>query len=144
MKHLLLALCLLSGSVAMAQVNGIDDKVITAAHSKNDTSKVFMFVEQMPQCNVVMDAWLTKNLHYPAAAVKDGIEGKVIVRMLINEDGSVGDCTVVRGIGHGCDEEAVRVLKMMPPWKPGKQGGKAVKVYMTQPVSFRLAQTNNK
>jgi protein TonB len=60
------------------------------------------------------------------------------VKFVVNEDGDISDAQVLRGIGGGCDQEALRVVKSMPKWKPGKQNGRAVKVYFTLPVTFRL------
>ena len=74
----------------------------------------------------------------PAVAKDNGIEGKVYIKFVVNEDGSVSQAQVVRGIGGGCDEEALRVVKDMPKWKAGKQRGKNVKVWYTLPVYFKL------
>ena len=135
MKQLLLILCLLSAVKSFAQsrtgdVNGIDPTVVQP--------QIFQFVEQMPSPAYSLIEYLSKNIHYPDTARERGIEGRVVVKFVINEDGSVSDAKVMRGIGYGCDEEAVRVIKNMPPWKPGKQNGKAVKVYYTQPIAFKL------
>ncbi|NCX96219.1 MAG: energy transducer TonB [Chitinophagia bacterium] len=70
--------------------------------------------------------------------MKKGIQGRVIVNFVVNEDGFISDVKVLRGIGGGCDEEALRVIKAMPTWTPGEQDGKKVKTYFTQPISFRL------
>jgi protein TonB len=61
-----------------------------------------------------------------------------VVKFVVNEDGHISEVQVVRGIGGGCDEEAKRVVQAMPAWKPGKQNGKAVKVYFTLPIQFKL------
>ena len=68
-----------------------------------------------------------------------GIEGRVYVQFIVERDGSLTDIKVVKGIGAGCDEEAVKVLKNSPKWKPGKQRGKAVRQKMTQPITFKFA-----
>jgi len=67
-----------------------------------------------------------------------GVEGKVFVEFVINRDGTLVDVRVVRGIGAGCDEEAVRVVQSSPPWKPGKQRGKPVRQKYTLPIQFKL------
>jgi protein TonB len=95
-------------------------------------------VQQMPEPSVDMNDYLNKNLHYPDAARENNVEGRVVLQFVVNENGMVSDIQVVRGIGGGCDEEAVRVLKAMPPWKPGRQNGQAVKVYFILPISFAL------
>ena len=99
---------------------------------------VYAIVEQMPAPGYNIAQYLSKNLHYPALAKKNKIQGRVIVKYVVNEDGSLSDFTVLKGIGSGCDEEALRVLKNMPAWKPGKKNGKTVKVYYTQPITFKL------
>ncbi|HXS38077.1 MAG TPA: energy transducer TonB, partial [Flavipsychrobacter sp.] len=125
-------------------VHGIDPGIVdkpgtgTGVVSAPPPPQIFTYVEQMPQPSVDINAYLSKNLHYPDAARENNIEGRVILQFVVNEDGVVSDIQVERGIGGGCDEEAVRVLKAMPPWKPGKQNGKAVKVRYNLPISFKL------
>ena len=102
------------------------------------TPAIFSYVEQMPVPGFVMDEYLSKNIQYPASARDNNIDGKVIVKFVVNEDGSVSDVSLIRGIGGGCDQEAMRVVASMPKWKPGKQNGKPVKVYFTLPISFKL------
>lgn len=82
--------------------------------------------------------YLRKNLKYPPQARRMGIEGKVFVEFVVNRDGSLVDIKVIKGIGAGCDKEAIRVLKKSPKWKPGKQRGKAVRVRMSVPINFQL------
>ena len=95
-------------------------------------------VEQMPLFTGDLSAYIGSHLHYPAAAREQGIEGRVIIEFIVNEDGSVSGARVVRSIGGGCDEEALRMVAGMPAWKPGKQNGIPVKVYFTLPVKFEL------
>jgi protein TonB len=101
-------------------------------------TKPFVIVEQMPEFQGDMIGYLSKQLIYPAMARDNNIQGKVIVQFVVNEDGSVSNAKVMRGIGSGCDAEALRVVNGMPKWKPGKQNGKAVKVYYTLPIRFLL------
>jgi protein TonB len=75
---------------------------------------------------------------YPKEAIDAGIEGKVFVEFYIEKDGTVSDAKVLRGIGYGCDEEALRVVGLMPKWFPGKQRGQAVRVRYTLPINFKL------
>jgi len=103
--------------------------------------KIFTYVEQMPSFpggEKELMNFLSKNLHYPVAARENGIEGKVAIQFVVNEDGSITDVTIKRDIGGGCGEEASRVVKMMPKWNPGKQNSNAVKVQYTLPVTFKL------
>ncbi len=79
-----------------------------------------------------------KNHKYPKEARKNGIEGKVIVQFVINEDGTCSNFNVIKGIGYGCDEEAVRAFKKMPKWNPGLVKGKPVKVLMQMGYLYKL------
>ena len=103
--------------------------------------KIFTYVEKMPSFpggEKELVTYLSKNLHYPVAARENGIEGKVAIQFVVNEDGSITDVTVKRDIGGGCGDEAARVVRNMPKWNPGKQNGNAVKVQYTLPVTFKL------
>ena len=92
----------------------------------------------MPEFSSDINQYLSRHLSYPQRAREAGIEGKVIIRFVVNEDGSVSNTVVMRGIEGGCNEEALRVVNGMPRWKPGKQGGQPVKVYYTLPIRFTL------
>jgi len=96
------------------------------------------YVEQMPEPSVNVNEFLQKNLRYPELAKENDIQGRVSVRFVVDEQGDISDVSVIKGIGGGCDEEAKRVVMKMPRWKAGRQNGKAVKVYYTLPISFRL------
>jgi protein TonB len=100
-------------------------------------SKPVRYVEQMPQFDD-LNEYLSAHLRYPVAAKENNIQGKVSVEFVVNEDGSISNARVVRGIGGGCDEEALRVINAMPKWKPGRQNGKAVKVCFVLPIVFVL------
>ncbi len=78
------------------------------------------------------------NIKYPKGAQENGIEGRVILVYLVNKDGTISDVEVLRDPGGGCGEEAMRVIKMMPKWIPGKSRGKVVQMKYTFPVSFKL------
>jgi protein TonB len=82
--------------------------------------------------------YVQRNLKYPAQAKRIGIQGKVFVQFIVAPDGSLTDVTAVKGIGGGCDEEAVRVIINSPKWSPGKQRGQAVNVRMILPITFKL------
>ncbi len=87
-----------------------------------------------------MMRFFQKNMKYPEIAVQAGIEGKASLRFVVDKDGSISRVTVVKGVPNcpECDKEAVRVVKAMPKWKPGKVGGKAVTSYYSMPVAFKL------
>ncbi len=98
-------------------------------------------VEQMPTFAGGMSElskFLSKNLKYPVQANNLGIEGKVYVQFVVGKDGKVSQVSIMKGIGYGCDEEAERVMKLMPAWTAGKQGGKPVAVRYNLPISFKL------
>lgn len=115
-------------------------KVETAPVEDND-NKVFEFVEQVPAFPGGQEAlfsYLQKNIKYPPIARENGIEGKVFLSFVVDKSGQIRDIKVKRGIGGGCDEEAVRVVRNMPQWKPGRQNGKEVNVMFTLPIKFTL------
>ena len=103
--------------------------------------ELFVHVEQNPEFAGgmgAMSSFLQKNLKYPPQASRAGIQGKVFVTFTVGSDGRIEDVGTIKGIGFGCDEEAVRVIRLMPKWNPGKQGGRPVKVKFTMPISFQL------
>ena len=99
---------------------------------------ILKVAEVMPTAGYDMAEYLTGSLHYPEIARQNKTEGKVIVKFVVDEFGRVTDPEVMRGIGGGCDEEALRVVKNMPAWKPAMDKGKPVKVYFYLPIMFRL------
>ena len=107
------------------------------------TPKAFSYVEQMPVPGYNFMGYIKKNIHYPETAIKNGTEGRVILKFIVNEDGRISDCNVLRGLDSACNEESIRLIMTMPAWNPGKQNGKAVKVYYTQTIAFKLPGKNN-
>lgn len=102
---------------------------------------IFLVVENMPEFpggEAAMYKFIGKNIEYPRMAKESGISGRVFVTFVVERDGSVTDVQILRGIGGGCDEEAIRVIKMMPKWTPGKQRGKPVRVQYRMPIKFTL------
>ncbi len=115
------------------------ETLLDVATSKEDT--VYQIVEQMPQYTggeKAMRKYVAENIKYPQEAKDKNISGRVFVGFVVEKDGSISNVKVVRGIGGGCDEEAARVIKGMPKWKPGKQDGKPVRVNYMMPVFFKL------
>ena len=103
--------------------------------------EVFLIVEQQPSFPGGVEAlqkFLQKEVQYPEIARKAGVEGRVFVTFVVGKDGKIRDVEVARGIGAGCDEEAIRAIKAMPPWIPGKQRGNAVSVRFSMPIAFKL------
>ncbi len=128
-KLLFTTLILLTASLNYAQVQHESDTVI------------FIDVEEPPTFpggDSAMVAYLKHNLHYPPAEKEKGIQGKVFVGFVIEKDGVVSNVEVKRGIGEECDAEAVRVVKEMPNWDPGKQSGIVVRTAMVLPISFKI------
>nr|WP_199078011.1 energy transducer TonB [Pedobacter sp. ASV19] len=100
-------------------------------------------LEAYPEFEGGMKGWakfLQRNLRYPSMASEQEIQGKVFVSFVVEKDGSVSDVTLVKGIGGGCDEEALRVIKKSPRWKPGQQNGRSVRVRYNMPLSFTINQ----
>lgn len=85
-----------------------------------------------------MYKFLSKTLKYPSAAQRNNVEGRVYLNFIVERDGSITDINVLKSVGFGCDEEAVRAVKLMPKWTPGKQNGRNVRVKYTIPVTFKL------
>ena len=101
----------------------------------------FTVVEEMPAFpggEADMYKFITSNIKYPEEAKELGIQGKVFVNFVVEPDGSISGVKIMRGIGGGCDEEAIRVVKAMPKWIPGKQRGVPVRVYFNLPIKFTL------
>ena len=114
---------------------------------KPDKNGVYQIVEEMPSFpsgEPAMMEYIAKNIKYPQEARDKDIEGRVFIGMVIEKDGSVSNVRVLRGIGGGCDEEAVRVISSMPKWKPGKVGGEPVPVSYMLPVNFKLQEKQSK
>lgn len=106
-----------------------------------ETDEIFTIVEEnaMPQGGMpAFYKYLVDNMRYPALARRNNIEGKVLVQFVVGKDGAISDVKVLKGIGAGCDQEAVRVMEKAPSWKPGKQRGKAVRQRCIIPLSFQI------
>ncbi|RMF57678.1 MAG: energy transducer TonB [Bacteroidetes bacterium] len=106
------------------------------AEEEEPEPEIFVIVEEMPELIGGL-ASIQSKIRYPEIAKKAGVEGRVIVQFVVDEQGRVVDPVVVRGIGAGCDEEAIRAVKQAK-FKPGKQRGKPVKVKMSLPITFKL------
>ena len=103
--------------------------------------KIFQVVEQKPEYpdgEAAMLKFIYANINYPPIARDNGVEGTVYVSFVVERDGLITDVKVVRDIGAGCGEEAVRVVKKMPRWNPGKQRGRPVRVQFNLPVKYKL------
>ena len=106
-----------------------------------EETKVFTVVEQMPMFpggDAALMSYLAKNINYPTVAAENGVQGRVVIGFVVERDGSITDVNVLRGVDPSLDREAMRVVKSMPRWTPGKQNGSAVRVKYQVPVAFRL------
>lgn len=106
-----------------------------------EETKVFTVVEQMPMFpggDAALMSYLANNIHYPTVAAENGVQGRVVVGFVVERDGSITDVRILRGVDPSLDREAMRVVKSMPRWTPGKQNGSAVRVKYQVPVAFRL------
>ena len=107
-----------------------------------EEQQIFMVVENAPAFpggDAARMKFLQDNIKYPQMARESGIQGTVYVTFVVERNGNVTDVKILRGIGGGCDEEAVRVVQNMPKWAPGKQRGKPVRVQFNMPIKFTLA-----
>lgn len=118
--------------------------------SPKDTTRVekeyaepFMYVEQMPSFpggQEAMDMYIYNELKYPAEAKEKGISGQVIVQFVVSKEGEIQKAKIARGIGGGCNEEALRIVNSMPKWNPAMHNGRNVAVTFTLPIKFALWQ----
>jgi TonB family protein len=123
--------------------NSVEDKNLNDENSGEPEEEIFTAVEHQAEFPGGSGAWgryLNKTLKYPSSAQKKNIGGRVFVSFVVNIDGTIQDVQVLKGVGYGCDEEAVRVVKSMPRWNPAKQSGRAVRSRFTQPITFVLSE----
>jgi protein TonB len=128
---ILLPACLFIAAMSRAQQN-------TDGTTGTPAKDIYHYVERMPATDYSLSDYLSQNTHYPDSARWHNIEGRVIAKFVVNEDGTISNCTITKGVDPYCDAEALRVIKAMPKWKPGTQDGKPVKVYFTLPIVFKL------
>lgn len=118
------------------------DQFADEEEEEDDEGQIFMKVEDMPEFRgggiAGFRNYIQKNLKYPTVAAENGIEGTVFVKFVVDEDGSISNVEVLRGVDPALDEEAVRAIRNAPEWEPGKQRGKPVRVQFTIPIVFKL------
>lgn len=128
--------------VEVTEETVVEEIVFEEAPEEEDVDEIFTIVEESASFPGGLSAWakfLKKELKYPRQAQRMGIEGRVFIQFIVEKDGSLTDIQVVKGIGAGCDEEAERVLRNSPKWKPGKQRGKPVRQKYIQNIMFKFA-----
>lgn len=114
-----------------------------AQESANNDTTIYTIVDEMPQFqggDSALVEYITHNVHYPQAEKAQGIQGKVFVGFVVEKDGSISNVEVKRGIGEECDAEAVRVVKDMPAWIPGKRKGEPVRVSSMLPINYKIVE----
>jgi periplasmic protein TonB len=127
--------------MAVYTKNAVPPPVVCIDTVRSNHKDIQTIVEQMPEFptgEVALFKYLSDSLRYPQVALDSGIAGKVYIRFGVDTTGAVTQIEVRKGLGGGCSEEAVRLIRAMPRWIPGKQGGKLVKVFYTLPVQFNL------
>ena len=127
--------------VEITEETVVEDIVFDEPVEEEVAEEIFTIVEDQPQPKGGMAAFyefIGKKLKYPAQARRMGIEGKVFVEFVVDKDGTITDVKAIKGIGAGCDEEAIRVIQSSPKWNAGKQRGRPVKVRMILPITFKL------
>ncbi len=135
-----------TAAISLADVKGNDKGTVDIADVKANVTqevedKVYTVIEQMPQFpggEGELLSYIGKNLKYPVIAQENGIQGKVIVRFVVTKNGSVDKVEVVRQLDPACDKEAMRVIRSLPKFIPGKQNGVNVSVWYTLPITFKL------
>jgi protein TonB len=134
-KNILFAGFLFIGASASGQVI---DNTKEHAYGKEATPFINTHSDEPPSPGYDLGKYLGENIVYPDTARKHNIEGRVIIRFVIDRQGAIKSPKLIKGIGGGCDEEALRVVSAMPSWKPGRQKGEPVEVYYTLPIKFTL------
>ncbi len=138
-------------SIAIADPNKVE--VVSMEEQMEDNTargvvrepveRIYVTVEQVaefPGGQAAMMRWIADQIRYPEEAMQQCISGRVIVKMVIEKDGSVSNPKVVRGVSPELDQEAIRVIESMPKWTPGRMNGEIVRSYYTLPVTFRLPE----
>ena len=131
-----------SGDQAIEKQEALKEPV-----SEEGKKQIYTVVEVMPEFpggTKALHKYMADNIKYPEEALKKGISGTVYVSFIIFDNGEVDKVSILRGVGYGLDEEALRVVKTMPKWKPGTQDGKAVNVAFNLPINFKLSDSNKK
>ena len=129
-----------TGAISMTSADGKTLKTISQAKTYNGET-IFSVVEEQPQFpggREAMYKFLGENIKYPEAAKRAKVQGKVFLSFVVTKEGEIKDITILKGIGFGADEEALRVVSMMPRWKPGMQSGKPLHVRYNLPIAFEL------
>lgn len=132
--------CLLPAFSAGAVSSSVS-AAVTVSVAKDSEDKVFSTPEQPPTFpggEAALMKYIAENIHYPAVAAENNIEGRVIVKFVVRKDGSVGNAVIARSVDPSLDKEALRVIRSLPKFEPGKMNGQPVNVWYVLPISFKL------
>ncbi len=132
----------ISSEINTGDINEPVKPIVTVVDDEVDDPSYFILVEHQPEFiggEKALFDYLAGSIKYPTIAREAGIQGTVYITFIVEKDGGVSNVTVARGIGGGCDEEAVRVIKSMPKWKAGLQRDKPVRVQFNVPIKFTLS-----
>ena len=136
-------IALMSSSIYKPPAPPFEEELEGFVIEPEEPNEPYMFVEQMPEFSggdKALSQFLKKNTRYPESAKNANIQGYVIISVVIEKDGSIGDVKIIRGLCESCDKEAIRVVKSMPAWIPGQHHGVNVAVIYTIPIRFRVEQ----
>lgn len=125
----------------MSQDDIVDFSNMVFEEETRDEGEIFMIVEEMPEFPggpEALQRYLSQSVRYPVIAQENGIQGRVYIQFVINQNGEVTNATILRGVDPSLDREALRVVEAMPKWKPGKQRNRPVRVSYTVPINFVL------
>ena len=146
-KHLLLVTILLSMTATLSAQNNKSEQERLPVKVEERSQEVHTIVEQMPVFpggEAALLAYLAQHLKYPAQAIRDRVQGIVLLRFVVLENGRVGQVQTIKSLEPHCDAEAKRVVKSLPRFIPGRQGGKAVRVWYTLPIRFMIPEKTTK
>ena len=141
LKYLLLATILLSMTATLSAQNKKSEHSQLPVKEEERISEVCTIPEQLPEFPggaSAMLAYVAQHLKYPEQAKKDRVEGVVLLRFIVLENGHIGEVQTIKSLEPHCDAEAKRVIKSLPPFAPGKHQGKAVRVWYTLPIRFMI------
>ncbi|MFC2111539.1 energy transducer TonB [Bacteroidota bacterium] len=135
---------IIKGFIVIAILISLNQKSFSQEESEDTIVTIVEVAPKFPGGETARINFLKQNIEYPELAREQGIQGTVYVTFVIRNDGSLSDIGILRGIGGGCDEEVIRVIKLMPKWEPGYQRGKAVNVQFNMPMKFTLEGNRKK
>lgn len=144
LKHLLLITILMSMTATLSAQNNKSEQERLPVKEEERSPQVCTIPEQLPFFpggEAALLAYLAQHLKYPAQAIRDRVQGIVLLRFVVLENGRVGQVQTIKSLEPHCDAEAKRVVKSLPRFIPGRQGGKAVRVWYTLPIRFQLPKT---